>query len=747
MKGVRVFITIVVFLCCIGYGYSQEAKNPLLTPAPGATETQNRIMLAESEPGYPITPGDVFNLSYVSSIGTQSLPVTVEGDYTLNMGVLGTINAQNLTLAELRGRMKAAVTRAYPGSYPKVLITQTGAFTVLVTGEVDFSYRSPAWGMTRLSEVLTDHLTQYSSLRDVRITHRNNRSEEYDLYRAMRYGEISEDPYLKPGDIISLNKAAKIVEISGNVKRPGPYQLLSEDTLSELLYTYADGFAPGADITRITVQRRHARDSIDEIIKVDLNQTDAKSVILQDADSIEVPDREDTLPVVYFEGALQPDEKIRYALKQGDTMFRALNSIKEFIAPGADLSAAVVIKPGSQEQAPADLEKLLYSSAHNGDFVLVPGMRVKIPYGTHEVFISGEVTAAGWYSVEPLFRLSEVTEDKLTSYSSIRDIEIVTAEGRADNFDLFRAERFGEIEEDPYLSPGDIITVRRIERLVTIQGQVERPGTYQLLTGESLKHLVDLYGSGFTKMADPEEVELVRYDTHNGSVAETIYIDCTDSNWSEFTPKDLDKVIVPAKTRKLPFVLFEGAVYRERSLEDGTTLETSNRVQYTFEDGELLSTAVQNLKPYFTEVSDLKKAYIMHAGGEMTPIDIELLLFRQPDARDIELSAFDRIIIPFRQFFVIVSGAVMTPGRYPFIPDRTYEYYIDLAGGFDPERHTGKAVTITDINNNLISTEEYIQPETKIVAPNNNPLYMFGRISGILSTIISITTLVITLLR
>jgi len=137
----------------------------------------------------------------------------------------------------------------------------------------------------------------------------------------------------------------------------------------------------------------------------------------------------------------------------------------------------------------------------------------------------------------------------------------------------------------------------------------------------------------------------------------------------------------------------------------------------------------------------------MHADGRTTPIDLELLLFRQPDAKDVTLQAFDRIMVPFRQFFVIVSGAVMTPGRYPYIPDRTFEYYIDLAGGFDPERHTGDTVFITDINNNRLSTNDRIGPETKIVAPNNNPLYAFGRISGILGTIISITTLVITLLR
>ena len=80
-----------------------------------------------------------------------------------------------------------------------------------------------------------------------------------------------------------------------------------------------------------------------------------------------VPDRSDRLPVVYFEGAVLPNEKLRYTLKKGDTLYRALMSI--------------------EEQIPVDLEKLLHGSPRSGDFELVPGDRIVIPYGTHEVFI------------------------------------------------------------------------------------------------------------------------------------------------------------------------------------------------------------------------------------------------------------------------------------------------------------------------------------------------------------------------
>ena len=107
----------------------------------------------------------------------------------------------------------------------------------------------------------------------------------------------------------------------------------------------------------------------------------------------------------------------------------------------------------------------------------------------------------------------------------------------------------------------------------------------------------------------------------------------------------------------------------------------------------------------------------------------------------------DVIVIPFRQLFVIVSGAVVSPGRFPYIPDRTYEYYVNLAGGFNPNLHSGSRVIVTDIENNRVSSSDVIQPESKIVAPNNNPLFIIPQTASIISAITSVVVIVISLLQ
>ena len=91
----------------------------------------------------------------------------------------------------------------------------------------------------------------------------------------------------------------------------------------------------------------------------------------------------------------------------------------------------------------------------------------------------------------------------------------------------------------------------------------------------------------------------------------------------------------------------------------------------------------------------------------------------------------DILVVPFRQFFVTVTGAVMSPGRYPYIPDRDWEYYVALAGGFDKERNSFESIRITDMQGNKL-TKSAIPPECIIDAKNSTFIYYFNRYSPLL---------------
>jgi protein involved in polysaccharide export with SLBB domain len=100
----------------------------------------------------------------------------------------------------------------------------------------------------------------------------------------------------------------------------------------------------------------------------------------------------------------------------------------------------------------------------------------------------------------------------------------------------------------------------------------------------------------------------------------------------------------------------------------------------------------------------------------------------------------DVLIIPFRQYFVTVAGAVAQPDRYPYIPDRSWEYYVALAGGFVRERNSGEAVVIKDISGKTMKKTDPITPETTITAKTNAGLYYFNQFAPIVTTLLSIVT-------
>ena len=100
----------------------------------------------------------------------------------------------------------------------------------------------------------------------------------------------------------------------------------------------------------------------------------------------------------------------------------------------------------------------------------------------------------------------------------------------------------------------------------------------------------------------------------------------------------------------------------------------------------------------------------------------------------------DILRIPFKQYFVSVAGAVHNPGRYPYIPDRTYDYYVGLAGGFIKEKNSFDSVDIVDINGHKLKKSDYITPETTITADFNSAFYKFNQWSGVLLTVLSLLT-------
>jgi protein involved in polysaccharide export with SLBB domain len=715
-----------------------------------------RLLLALSTADYPATPGDIYNLSYYAAIagigGTAvSMPLTLDAGYQLKVQNMGTVNARNKTYLQVKREVENLVTRNYPLAGPACTLLRMGRFTVLVTGETAVAGNRSVDGLTRVSALATG-LTGKASNRFIRVISVGGTTRTYDLFVANRDGDLSQNPYVSPGDTVVIPTAGRIVDLRGEVYRADKYELLAGEQLPELIEQYGSGFTKEAARDKIVITRLNPRmDGSREVI----NLSSARGeVLLADGDIISVANKEINRQAVFFEGAvfavaeseeLQEREeqsravtRIPYYFYPGETLGRAGRSVLAYFSDVSDLAAAYVLR-GSKQTA-VNLEQFLYQNDMTGDIPLESGDVIVVPYRQFYT-ITGEVATAGNRVLNTLARLSSLLTD-LTAKASSRLVTVVSGTGAAVTYDLFQSRRFGDLSQDPYIRPGDKIRVIPSGRVVTLSGEVFRPGTYELLPGEQLESLVEYYGDGLTLNADPGRIRLSRISTD--TAGETRIFPYQGN--SGMILEDRDVVTIGSKALTRPVVFFEGALARAVGTVEETTaaIEGMAKMEYPFYEGETLGNAVRANADRFTASSDLANAYVIRDGTRI-PMDVGRYIYYNDFSQDLDLVNGDTIVIPFRQFFVLVSGAVKLPGMYPYIPDRQAEYYISLAGGRDELRSNGRGMTITDMNNRKLEQNALIEPETMINIPTNRFTAYFNQYGPIVTTILSIITTVITI--
>lgn len=301
-----IFILSVIFLanpCFSQQASSQAAENV----KEEKSIFQANAQLAMSAPSYQVTAGDTYALAFYSNGTSVSYTITVDPTYKLRIANLGAINCAGLTFIQLKSNIETLVTRNYPLSVVTFVMLQPSVFKVSVKGEVLQANEIQVWALTRLSEILPrSQLTEFSSTRNIKITDSNGKIKTFDLFKAKRNGDFSQDPYLRPGDKIEFSRIQKKVSISGSVERSGTYELLDGENLFELINSYAGGTTKTANLSKIQLVRI---DNSDEKIRkvIYLAENDIENnYTLEDKDSVHIYDWSQSQPFIEVKGIIQP---------------------------------------------------------------------------------------------------------------------------------------------------------------------------------------------------------------------------------------------------------------------------------------------------------------------------------------------------------------------------------------------------------------------------------------------------------
>lgn len=357
-------------------------------PAP-LSETE-RVTLAISSATYPVTPGDTYQLSYVLPSGVEfSGSYVVDAGYELQLGQLGTIAAEGIRLPELRRRVEELVSGRYPMAYPRLDLVRVGLFRVFVSGAVSRPGWVEAWGLTHLSSVLEGRLVEAASLRAVTMRHSDDEITTYDLIAAERFGEVTEDPFVRPGDRITVPYSDRRVMIEGEVRRPGRYDLLPEETFEDLLHRLAGGPTAEADLSHVEVTSLSEAPRMPNEYQV-FDYSGGQKPSLSDQDAVFLPSIREESPVVYVSIRSEAGvTTLRHRLRAGDTLLTVMKTV--LLRPrngeprigdstvGPDSLALSYIQRDGRRLKRVNIEALVFGGDESLDTVLKPGDTIVVP--------------------------------------------------------------------------------------------------------------------------------------------------------------------------------------------------------------------------------------------------------------------------------------------------------------------------------------------------------------------------------
>ncbi|HEX4182358.1 MAG TPA: polysaccharide biosynthesis/export family protein [Caulobacteraceae bacterium] len=231
-KAKELAVNIRTLLVQVLVGLCLTLPAPLaMAQATQAAPTAGTPMPAQGDQNYIIGPGDTVEVDLLERTDFNT-KAKVGTDGMIQLPYIGAIRAADHTTQQLSKDIAAALIKGGFFSHPNlsVQVSSFAARYVTVLGAVTSPGLVPIDRAYRVSEILArvggvkDGAADYVVLRPAK------GEERHLTVKALAVGGPTEDPYVSPGDTI-YSPTAELFYISGQVKSPGAYALVSDMTL------------------------------------------------------------------------------------------------------------------------------------------------------------------------------------------------------------------------------------------------------------------------------------------------------------------------------------------------------------------------------------------------------------------------------------------------------------------------------------------------------------------------------------
>jgi protein involved in polysaccharide export with SLBB domain len=177
---------------------------------------------------------------------------------------VGPVYIAGSTFQEAENRVIQRLTAIYsdmggnnPQTFAQVNMGQLRSIQVNLLGEVTApgTYTLPVTATVFNGLYLSGGPNQIGSFRNIKIIRNNKVFKTIDIYKFLVNADPSENILLKDDDIIFIPAAEKRVEVNGEFKRNGIFELKEGEMLSDLI-RFAGGFTENSYLSKIQIYRK-----------------------------------------------------------------------------------------------------------------------------------------------------------------------------------------------------------------------------------------------------------------------------------------------------------------------------------------------------------------------------------------------------------------------------------------------------------------------------------------------------------
>jgi protein involved in polysaccharide export with SLBB domain len=654
---------------------------------------------------YILGPGDelqigVFGVQEYSS----SLSVSVEGKISIQY--VGQISVAGMTIEAATQKIKGAIAKVYStvrSGQSQVSVSLSKIRTIKVT--VVGGNQPGNYSVSSLATVFNAlHLAggpgKNGSYRNIELIRNNKVLRKIDIYHFLVNGDQSDNIGLRDDDVIRIPAYSQRVVLSGEVKRPGVFEMKVGETFSDLL-AFASGFNEFAYTSSVNVEQKTGK----EFKVQDINEANYPTYQPKSGDVFKVSrilDRFENR--IKIEGAVfRPDA---YSFSEGmrisDLIKRAEGLKEDAYTKRAKL---IRLKPNLT----AEIVNIDLDAALSGD--LNANLELKredilTVYSVlefreeYKVTIDGEVKNPGTYPFYENLTLNDlvVQVGGLTGSASKR-VEIARMiksdtinDKDSKKIELFNLELTPENNEQIKnfaLQPFDVINIRKIAvyekpTMVKVIGSVVYPGKYVLADKQESVYSIVMRAGGLTAEANVEGLKIKRRITND-------------------QVQDIEDVSINVNG-------------------NNSEANLANKLKY-----------------------DIKYAII--------PVNWDKIVKDNDHYSNVTLFGGDEIIVSKFNQAVKVAGNVLLTSEIPFRKGRGFNYYINAVGGIDSKGWKKKAYVIypngkADVAKSFLFFKSYpkVLPDSQIVVPEKPVVDKMSTSEwvGIGSVITSLALLIVT---